>query len=328
MTLPSPKNWIFASFLALATSLLLIGSVTVEASLTAYDGYSSTDYTAGNLQGQNPTISGFNGGWNGGGAVIQWGDSSYALEYYGIDSDDTGGVIGGVTSGSRTSRNFTTVIGNNNSTHYISLMMENSAVDSRYRSFELNGFSRNLQVGANGDLGDSGANWGMRAIDNNDYRVLTDVAAVAGETVFAVIKLTFSTTANSDSVRLWINPTDLNSESLSTNYVELSGFDFKDNRMVSMSYAAFNAASLSQWDEFRLGTTWESVTPAPASLTVNTGETYDTGASNTNNGTVSFSEGISPARPGSSMAGILISKAAMFQPFWVAIPPSSPLPAP
>jgi autotransporter-associated beta strand protein len=259
----------------------------VEASLTAYDGYSSTNYTAGNLQGQNPTISGFSGAWSGGGSVIRWGNSTYALNYYGIDSNDTGGVIGGVTSGSRTERNFTTAIGDNNSTHYISLMMENSVVDSRYRSFELNGFgSRNLQVGANGDFGDSGANWGMRAIDNNSYRVLSNVAAVAGETVFAVIKLTFSTTANSDSVRLWINPTDLNSESLSTNYVELTGFNFSSNRMTKMSYAAFNTASLSQWDEFRLGTTWDAVTPAPASLTVNAGETYDTGTSNTNNGTV------------------------------------------
>lgn len=241
-------------------SLLLL-SLPAQAQLSAYDGFASTNYTAGQLFGQNPSVLGFTNAWAGG-TNIHAGGASQALTYSGILSDDTGGAYS-VAVGNRTGRDFATALGGNN-TYYMSLMMENSAVGTQYRAFELYSFgNRNIQVGANGDMGDSGASWGMRALDNASLVALTPVAAVANETVFAVLKLTFSTNTSSDSVRLWINPSDLSDEALSTNYVELTGLEFVNNSFNNFRFAAFNGTSQSYWDELRVGSTWGDVTPVP-----------------------------------------------------------------
>ncbi len=237
-----------------------------HAAIIAYDGFSSSDYTAGQLLGQNPTIAGFTGAWAGGSNIYEGGAGS-ALTYAGVASDNTGGAFSNV-AGNRAGRDFNPTLTGSN-VFYLSLMMKNTAVNATdYRAFELYNFgNRLLQVGANGDNGDSGANWGMRAIDNNSYRVTTSVAAVANATVFAVIKITLSTTAGADSVQLWINPTDLSSETLSTNSVALSGFDVTNNSITNFRLASFNGTAVSYWDEIRVGTSWNDVTPIPEPAT-------------------------------------------------------------
>ena len=133
-------------------------------------------------------------------------------------------------------------------------MMKNSAVGGAdYRAFELgsgasglNDSERILQVGANGDNGDSGVNWAMRVNNNASLRGTTSVAAVAGNTVFAVIKLTFLSATNADSAQLWINPTNLSSEAGSTGSLTLSGFDFLANTAANLRFALFtNPANVS-----------------------------------------------------------------------------------
>lgn len=218
-----------------------------QAAIIAYEGFSSGSYTAGQLLNQNPTITGFSGAWSGDNTVYA-GNSAVALSYAGVASDNSGGVYKPTALGNgREARNFSTTLTGNN-VYYISLMMKNSAVGGAdYRAFELgsvasglNDSERILQVGANGDNGDSGVNWGMRVNNNASLRGTTSVAAVAGNTVFAAIKLTFLSATNADSAQLWINPTNLSSEAGSTGSLTLSGFDFLANTAANLRFASFN----------------------------------------------------------------------------------------
>ena len=234
-----------------------------EATLIAYDGFAAEDYTAGALAGQNPVLAGFDGAWTPG-DNIHVGDDSVALTWPGLATDDSGGAFSSAT-GNRAGRDLDPAMGGTN-VYYLSVLMRNSAIDAgvnNYRALELWNFgNRNLQIGANRDIDGDGLRWGMRAIDNNGLRV-TAADAVAGEAVLAVARITFSAESNGDAVRLWINPEDLASETLSTNYVELTGFDFVNNNINNFRFAAFSGSSTAYWDELRIGTTWGSVLPEP-----------------------------------------------------------------
>ena len=96
---------------------------------------------------------------------------------------------------------------------------------------------------------------------------LSTVTAVPNQTVFAVMKLRYSSAANDDAVSLWVNPSDLGSEAGSTNFVTISGFDFWHNSAMNISLASWSATSGS-WDEMRVGTTWADVTPVPEPSTL------------------------------------------------------------
>ena len=254
----------------LAVAFLAIGTgFQANAAIIAYDGFSSANYTAGPLQGQNYGGTGFEAGqWYGGGPV-NVGTSSSALTYAGVASNDTGGTYT-PSSGGRTYANLAAPLTGNN-TYYISVMMKNTAAGSDYRAFELASgtadANRILQVGTNGDNGDGGANWGMRV--NNVTGALTSVTAAStlDTTVFAVIKLTYSTTAGASSATLWINPTDLSSEagSGSTNSVTVTGQTFAD--ATNIRFAQYNNYSMSYWDELRIGNTWADVTTVPEPAT-------------------------------------------------------------
>ena len=243
-----------------------------NAAIIAYDGFSSTSYTTGaSLSGQLYGGTGFespgSGRWYGAGPV-NVGTSSSALTYAGVASNDTGGTYT-PSSGGRTYANLAAPLTGNN-TYYISVMMKNTLVSGDYRAFELasgNGDTdRILQVGTNADNGDSGANWGMRV--NNVTGVHTSVTALStvNTTVFAVIKLTYSTTAGASSATLWIDPTNLGSEAASsatglTNFVTVGGQTFADG--LNIRFAQYNNYSMSYWDEVRIGTSWADVTTVP-----------------------------------------------------------------
>jgi uncharacterized repeat protein (TIGR02543 family) len=243
--------------------VLLSLSAVLRGELLAYEGFAAADYTAGQLLNQNPAIPGFDGAWTPGNN-IHAGGAAQALTWEGLATDDTGGAFSSAT-GNRAGRDLLPVMGGEE-TYYLSVLMRNSAIDAavnNYRALELYSFgNRNLQVGANRDIDGDGLRWGMRAIDNNTFRV-TAADAVAGETVLAVLRITFSTENNGDSVRLWINPTDLRSEAASENFVELSGFNFTNKNINNFRLAAYSSSSTAQWDELRIGTTWEAVLPEP-----------------------------------------------------------------
>lgn len=254
------------------TLAIIAASNHCHAAVLAYDGFSSGNYTAGQLLGQNPAITGFNGTWSAG-SNIYWGNSTIALTYSGVASDNTGGTFSNATGG-RSVRPMSTILGGNGasgtSVYYISLMMQNSAVNlSNYRAFELESQfnNRNFQLGAAADTGST--NWGMRVTTSSSSFLTANssVASVAGQTVFAIVKLTYSDVAGGDSAQLWINPSDLSSEVLSTNSVSLSGFDFLHNSAKNVSFASFSGSGTSYWDEVRVGTSWADVTPIPEPTT-------------------------------------------------------------
>jgi hypothetical protein len=249
--------------------LALSGTATsAQAAVMAYDGFSSTDYTPGQILNQNPTISGFTGAWTGS-TNIYAGNSTAALSYTGVASDNTGGTFSNSVGG-RSGRVMSTTLGGNGasgtSVYYISLMMQNSVVNvANYRAFELESQfnNRNFQLGAAADTGST--NWGMRVTTatSSSLTANSTVASVAGQTVFAIVKLTYSDVASGDSAQLWINPTDLRSEALSTNSVSLTGFDFLHNSAKNIQLASFSGTGTSYWDEIRVGTSWADVTPVP-----------------------------------------------------------------
>ena len=258
---------ILIKMLAGTACVFLATGFHANAAIIAYDGFSSTSYTTGaSLSGQLYGGTGFespgSGRWYGAGPV-NVGTSSSALTYAGVASNDTGGTYT-PSSGGRTYANLAAPLTGNN-TYYISVMMKNTLVSGDYRAFELasgNGDTdRILQVGTNADNGDSGANWGMRV--NNVTGVHTSVTALStvNTTVFAVIKLTYSTTAGASSATLWIDPTNLGSEAASTNFVTVGGQTFADG--LNIRFAQYNNYSMSYWDEVRIGTSWADVTTVP-----------------------------------------------------------------
>lgn len=262
------RSYFLLRFFAAAVCLG-VAAGTSHAAIIAYDGFSSSDYTAGALVGQNATIAGFTGAWNNN-SNIYAGGASNALTYSGVASDNTGGAYNN-SNGGRAGRNFTTILGGNGAAgtnvYYISLMMRNSiAIVGQYAAFELESQfgNRNFQLGSAADTGFT--NWGMRANDSNSLIADSGVATVVGQTVFAVLKLTYSDQAAGDSVQLWINPTNLGSEALSTNSVSLTGFDFLHNSAKDFQLAAWTSGT-STWDEIRLGTEWSDVTTVPEPAT-------------------------------------------------------------
>ena len=269
------KTTPFLNGLALLALALAFVTTPAHATLMAYEGFASTNYTAGPLTGQNPVVSGFTNAWTAVNTNFFAGGASQALTYSNIVSDDTGGSYSTTNINSRATRAMSTVLGGNlvsgTNTYYISLMMQVSTVaTNNYRAFELeNQFgNRNFQFGAAADTGST--NWGMR-VETATSTFLTNVStvtAVANETVFAVIKLRYSSAASDDAVSLWVNPSDLSSEAGSTNFVTLSGFDFRGNSASNISLARFTGSGSASWDEIRVGTAWADVTPVPEPSTV------------------------------------------------------------
>ena len=268
------KNTPFLKGLALLALALAFVTAPARATLMAYEGFASTNYTAGQLPGQSPVVSGFvtNAWYNN--TNVSAGGASQALTYSNIVSDNTGGSYTTAVGG-RSTRAMSTVLGGNTvlgtNTYYISLMMQVSTVaTNNYRAFELESQfnNRNFQFGAAADTGS--INWGMR-VTTASSTFLTNVStvtAVTNQTVFAVMKLRYSSAANDDSVDLWVNPSDLSSEAGSTNFVTISGFDFLHNSAKNISLASFTGTGTASWDEIRVGTTWADVTPVPEPSTL------------------------------------------------------------
>ncbi len=260
--------------LAGALLALLLAALPARAALTVYEGFASTNYTAGQLSGQSPTVTGFvTNAWSGN-TNISAGGASQALTYSNIISDNTGGSYSTAVGG-KTTRAMSTILGGNGvsgtNTYYISLMMQVSTVASNnYRAFELESQfnNRNFQFGAAADT--DSINWGMR-VTTATTTYLTNVSAVTAvtnETVFAVLKLRYSSAANDDAVDLWVNPSDLSSEAGSTNFVTISGFDFLHNSAKNIVFSSYSGTGTASWDEMRVGSTWADVTPVPEPSTV------------------------------------------------------------
>jgi hypothetical protein len=160
-------------------------------------------------------------------------------------------------------------------TRYISFLVRKNNVSNGYIGFEmLNGSSatnttRVLQVGGSSDTSGSTGNWGMRVgntAQKNSAAIgtaaQTNVPVVENRTALVVLKLDLSASPASDSITMWVNPSDLATEAGSGAGVTISGIDFAADRIALASYTF--AGHWFFFDEFRLGTAWASVLPSPS----------------------------------------------------------------
>ena len=282
MTITPPRNTSsqlsgssrpLASLLAAACfATLALGAMEGRAALLAYDGFRiATDgYTQGNLGGQNPTTPGFTGAWDqpnifgSGSAVV---NSASALTYPGATTDNTGGVAtsSGANSGARVSRllaspftattsgtfyfSFLTQVPDTNKQGYVGLEMHNGGTDDSQRTF---------QAGFNGDVApNNGTTYGIRV--NNATTASSGVTPVANQTALFVVKFTLSATDLSDSITVWVNPSDLSSEAGSGAGTTISGVNFTAERI---GFGDFFSSG-GKFDELRVGTTYQDVTAVP-----------------------------------------------------------------
>jgi hypothetical protein len=249
----------------LLTLAAALCAASANAAIVAYDGFvtgtdpSAGEYTVGTsvLGGQNPTVTGWTGQWNlgtGNGNILSAG-----LNYTGLTT--TGGAVQS-EGNARFGRDLTTAFSNSTSgTFYMSVLIQVTAVNTSYRSFELHngGLSdenRTLQI-AVGE-GATGSNFALRI--NNDDTKKIDLGANDTAVNLFVMKFDFSTSSNSDTVTLWRNPEDLTSESGSTIDANLTGFDMQFN---ITSLARFSSGGVILMDELKIGQTWADVAAVP-----------------------------------------------------------------
>lgn len=268
MSLPHASHCHLMALLAItaaSTAPIVSAQLITDSFLTG-----GSNYSTGNITGQNPEVAGFTGAWaassnttasvnpanlsfsNSSGSVATSGGSVFI----GNGTGNTGRVFRGLT---------TPIDRNSGSTVYMSVMMQNSLTSNttQYRAFELstltgNDGNRTLQVGlSNADFGT--LNYGFRVNNNNTLR--GDLGFSNSLTNFFVIKLVLSSTASGDSITVWGNPSDLGDESNSGAGVSVSGITL-DNNIEAVRFAGFAAGS-TFFDEVRIGDSWTAVTTVP-----------------------------------------------------------------
>ena len=149
---------------------------------------------------------------------------------------------------------------------YISLLMQVDDTNNNYRAFELHdgGFAdnpdRKLQLG----IGENGSSdYFVQLFSNNAF--YGSLGAINTDVNLAVLKFTFETADNGDSIDVWFNPTgaELNSEAAAgaADYTA-SGFNMDFDRV---TVANFGSGAV--WDELRLGCSWTEVVASAGSLT-------------------------------------------------------------
>jgi hypothetical protein len=271
-----PGRWIFVPMKLLHTSLRpLLALITSVACLQAQvitDSFltGGSNYSTGNITGQNPTVTGFTGAW-GAGSVTTASVNATGLTYSnasGAVATEGGSVFIG-TAGQNAGRVFRELSSpinvNSDSVVYMSVLMQNSLTNNttQYRAFELSTLSgpdttRTLQLGlSSADFGT--VNYGFRL--NNNSTFSGDLGFSNTATNFFVIKLSLSSTAGNDSITIWGNPSDLSDESLSGSGAGFSGITLNNN-IETVRFSGFGPGS-TFFDEVRIGSSWQEVTTVP-----------------------------------------------------------------
>jgi hypothetical protein len=279
LTFKNPMKSIASSSEGVLKKLLfltLTGSCASSwAAVTAEDSFETggaPDYTAGmaNLEGQNPTRSGFIGSWTtgfgGDPSVVATGltytDGTNNLTAAGGSVDfnflDANGRVGRLLSNP--------IDDSSDGTLYFAFLMrlDSTATTDNYRGLELHNGSFNdggdrkirIVTGLTTDVSTSG-NVTFQMFENNTADFSVDLGAPDTDTNLYVIKFTLGDQSNEDSISIWRNPGDLSSESLSgTPDGVVSNFDLQLDRI---TFAKFGAEGVG-YDELRIGTTWSDVT--------------------------------------------------------------------
>jgi len=243
----------------LASSLILFASAaTSHAAISVQDSFltgGGSNYTVGNIEGQNPTTLGFSGAWvNNFGATGNKTISATNLS----PSVNAGGSVNFVHDG-RIGRSLTSAI-STTGTIYIGFTFQASAANYQALEFTSGGTgdsNRTIQVGASGsDFG--GANFGLRINNSNTLQLQSNTAFNTNINTY-VLRLNLSATSNGDSITMFVNPANESSGSTT-----LTGFDF--NGIDRFGIANFSSAGLSIGvDEIRFADNFAEAIPEPSS---------------------------------------------------------------
>lgn len=265
---------------ALVLATLLAPSL-AHAVVLSHDAYSiSGGYVAGELPGQNPTVTGYTGAWTDidfGNAEpsISSGSLTYTNPLYLGSSGDKVSVANNTTGGEivvgnsgRVYRVLDSTLAATDSTSgavYVSFLFQSGqeTIATTYQTLALYNAdtadaNRNFDLGITTNGGQTGTAYNFGA---DGAYTSTGVATDTNVHLF-VVKFDLSTAALGDSVTVWVDPT-LGGVGDPTGGVTVSGKDLTWDRLAFSDYDG-NSAS---WDEVRWGTDFNSVTlvPEPAS---------------------------------------------------------------
>lgn len=259
------------AILRLSAITLIASSSAALALPTVVDSFltGAPNYTVGstNLIGQGPTALGFTGTWIEAYGGAQSPDViATGLTY--TDGTNSVAAAGGAIEypaggGGRAGRLLGSPYGDTTAgTVYFAVMIKPETTGTGYRGFELH----------NGGFGDGGGNRKLQIVTGEDglsdftvrlfFNPNDGFSATVGtantDVNFFVGKFTFSTTSDSDSLDVWMNPSNLSSESLSGSpQFSKAGFNMQFDRT---SIARFNAGDGVKVDEIRFGSSWSDVT--------------------------------------------------------------------
>jgi hypothetical protein len=272
---------------SIKTLLLGIGIAAVcaspaaQASLLSYESFdTTTGYSTGALATQNPSITGYSGAWtftNFGtqsptvsASSLDYTGSGYAVEAggsIGVPNNTSGGEIAG--NGSNSGRVYRLLdsslqaTASTNGTLYLSWLFQDGRETgaTTYQMLHLNQGTdgdTNRAFGA-GLTNDGGQTGNIYDFSVNGAVSNTGVNADTSVHLF-VAKFTLSSTAASDSVTVWLDPTiGIGDPSGGTT---VSGVNLVWNTLMFSDYDGNSA----NWDEIRWGTTYVDVVPEPGTF--------------------------------------------------------------
>jgi hypothetical protein len=223
--------------------LALLGTASLQANIFAYDGFVTggvPDYIGGNelLGTQNPTVSGFSGGWTTPSAGIRVADTGLS---YGALSVSGGSVFreGSTKEGTRALSSQL-----NSGVVYSSFLLQSSLASNRSQVY----YDSLFRVGINGG--------------NFSYRIGGDTVispATADVTNLLVVKFDF-TTPTAVLADIFVNPAIGGTEPAATvTGIELGSFNIDDIKL----YHGSAGSGITTFDEIRFGDSFAAVTPVP-----------------------------------------------------------------
>lgn len=266
----------------LMLALLAGGALSAQATLLSYEGFSG--YTVGSTlpsDTPSPATGGYTGDWTAvdfGTAQAQTlsGSLSYGGAGYAAGTGDHVGVLntaGGEIESGNSGRTYrlldgtVQVTGSSSGTLYLSWLFQ-SGQETGATTYQMLDLYNSSTADANrtftAGLTFNGGNDGNHYVFGvNEAYSNTGVAADTAVHLF-VAKFDLSTTAASDSVTVWLDPTLGAGDP--TGGTTVSGQDIVFDRLSFSDYDGNSAA----WDEVRFGTTFDDVTiaaiPEPATI--------------------------------------------------------------
>ena len=251
--------------------LLLIAPIiswvsSLQAELIAYDSFTAgtdqaageyTDVVDGNYRlqsGQNPIITGFSGSWQSSGGTFRMGTAPPSSLSYTDGASATLATAGNSIYRSATGisyRSFDSSLINFavDRTYYISFLLQVTDVSKQARIV----------------LGQDAQDWRDPAIriDSNGFTLRqngsnTKIADIDTNTHFAILKVDVNSAGTGHNLELFWDPT-LSSEG--ANVATNAGFNGAIPTNILLS--SKNTSGAINFDELRIGTSWESVTPVP-----------------------------------------------------------------